>query len=332
MAWLSTWSHRKTVTITGETGAGEDYQVPLSIGDSSGGDFHLEGHCTSFPNDITVTDNDRTTLLDHWVEDLTVDPISMWVEVADDLGINVDVCVYYDKLGESSASNGDNTFNLFDHFDNEDWTDKWQDAGGAGSPSRVESGTTLQLTSADFCAVKLLNSLPADNYRIKTKSKLNSVSNYNVGFAMIKSDTNSITWLKGSGGYFIYIRDGLRRLYRMDIGTSAVLASNTLSTDTAWHMREVWTTGTTAYALYDAAQQSALDSTYTSFIDVLLAQGSDGAQTVEFDWIFARRFHDPEPAFDSAGAEENAPTFVPYPLLSGMDGGIGESMEGGIAR
>jgi len=32
----------------------------------------------------------------------------MWVEVADDLGSNVEICVYYNKSGESSVSNGTN--------------------------------------------------------------------------------------------------------------------------------------------------------------------------------------------------------------------------------
>ena len=42
MGWLSGYQYRKKVTISGSSGAGENYQVKLSIGSSSGGDFHLE--------------------------------------------------------------------------------------------------------------------------------------------------------------------------------------------------------------------------------------------------------------------------------------------------
>ena len=54
MAWLSGWQYRKSVTISGSTGAGTNYQVPLNIGESSGAtgyNFHLNGHSASFPSD-----------------------------------------------------------------------------------------------------------------------------------------------------------------------------------------------------------------------------------------------------------------------------------------
>ena len=79
MAWLGGYGRRKVISITGQTGTGTNYQVKFSIGSTSGGDFHLEGHALSFPNDIRFTDNDQTTQLDYWIEDLTVDPISVWV-------------------------------------------------------------------------------------------------------------------------------------------------------------------------------------------------------------------------------------------------------------
>ena len=120
MSWLSGYSYRKKVTISGSSGAGTDYQVKLSIGSSSGGDFHLEGHCEDFPNDIRFTGDDGTTLLDYWIEDPTQDPITVWVKVKDNLDNDVDIYVYYGKSGESSASDGESTFLFFDDFE------KWE--------------------------------------------------------------------------------------------------------------------------------------------------------------------------------------------------------------
>ncbi len=117
MAWLSGYSYRKQVNITGQSGAGTGYQVKLSIGDSAGGDFHLEGHCQNFPHDIRFTDDDGSTELDYWIEDTTVDPITVWVEVNDDLGSDQSIYCYYGKSGDSTTSDGDNTFIFFDDFE-----------------------------------------------------------------------------------------------------------------------------------------------------------------------------------------------------------------------
>ncbi|RLI08459.1 hypothetical protein DRO24_01210 [Candidatus Bathyarchaeota archaeon] len=94
MGWLSGYQYRKKVTISGSSGAGQNYQVKLSIGSSSGGDFHLEGHCVDFPNDIRFTDDDGETLLDYWIEDPTQDPITVWIEVKDSLDTDVDIYCY----------------------------------------------------------------------------------------------------------------------------------------------------------------------------------------------------------------------------------------------
>ena len=118
MGWLSGYSYRKKVTISGSSGAGENYQVKLLIGSSSGGDFHLEGHCENFPNDIRFTDDDGTTLLDYWIEDSTQDPITVWVKVKDNLDNNVDIYVYYGNPSASSESDGNSVF--LDFVDKED--------------------------------------------------------------------------------------------------------------------------------------------------------------------------------------------------------------------
>jgi len=114
MGWLSGYAYRKKVTISGSSGAGNNYQVKLKIGSSSGGDFHLEGHCNNFPNDIRFTDDDGETLLDYWIEDPVQDPITVWVEVKDNLDSDRDIFVYYGNPSASSASNGDATFEFFD--------------------------------------------------------------------------------------------------------------------------------------------------------------------------------------------------------------------------
>jgi len=73
MAWLSGYSYRKQITFTGSTGAGTGYQIPLEVhfepGTDGNGVVYLGGHSQNFPNDIRFTDDDGTTLLDHWLQE-----------------------------------------------------------------------------------------------------------------------------------------------------------------------------------------------------------------------------------------------------------------------
>jgi len=130
MAWLSGWQHRKSVTISGSTGAGTNYQVPLKVGESSGAtgyNFHLNGHSASFPSDknqggdLRFTSSDGSTLLDFWVESVSGTSPNrvayVWVKVSADLGTNQDIYCYYGNSAATNVSNGDNTFLLFDDFD-----------------------------------------------------------------------------------------------------------------------------------------------------------------------------------------------------------------------
>jgi len=116
MAWLSGYTYRKQVNITGQSGAGTDYVVELEIGSSSGGDFHLEGHCQNFPNDIRFTDDDGETELSYWIEDVNTDPITVHVKVTDNLDSDQSIYCYYGKSGDTTTSNGDDVFDFFDDF------------------------------------------------------------------------------------------------------------------------------------------------------------------------------------------------------------------------
>ena len=338
MGWLAGWSHRKTVTITGQAGAGTDYQVNLSIGDASGGDFHLENHCTSFPNDITVTDNDQTTLLDHWVEDLTVDPISMWVEVADDLGSNVDICVYYDKTGESSASNIRNTHIVGDDFD-----------GGTEQWTEVEVGNEFTIDRITNHRINISGYSNTENAYIYL-DKGSDVGNVVLQFTANRTDNI------GGTGFGCGISDTLNSGYGVNWndGVVAFFHSNSINTAryiTAW-TRDEGTTGampasytftnsvTYYFDLYiygdvftlkvysDAARTNVLlDTNVTNdgvtglrYVYAIINMGD--FDTDASGWITdirLRKYNDPEPAFSSAGSEESAPV-----------AGIGRLVYGGL--
>jgi len=159
MAWLTGWQYRKQVTITGQTGAGTNYQVLLKVGESSGAagcDFHVSEHSLDFPlakndsGDLRFTDNDGETLLNFWVEKVegtTPNRIAYcWIKVVDTLESNANIYCYYAKSGASNVSNGDNTFQFFDDFegttiDEDKWYIGFGNASVASSILSLDSYT-----------------------------------------------------------------------------------------------------------------------------------------------------------------------------------------------
>jgi len=118
--WLVGYSYRKRIPITGQAGAGTDYQVELEVRSGPGADgpgvVYLNNHCSDFPCDIRFTDDDGMTELDHWLEPGTGSPRTFWIEIADDLGSNQAFYIYYGSVGIASASDGNAAFDFFDDF------------------------------------------------------------------------------------------------------------------------------------------------------------------------------------------------------------------------
>lgn len=133
--WLSDYSHRQKHDISGSVGAGMDYPIFINIssgsGTSSGDTCFLDNDCQNFPYDIAFTDNDGDTELDYFIENLSSDPIRVWIEVADDLDSAQSIYIYYGKAGiTTSNSNGTATFHWF-----YDWRENYDPANLTSSAS-----------------------------------------------------------------------------------------------------------------------------------------------------------------------------------------------------
>lgn len=139
MGWLAGWNYRKSHDITGAANAGTNYQMRVIVhygaGADSGEDVYLNGKCETDFGDIRFTDDDGTTELDYWMESkVDSDNAVIWVEVKDDLDSNQSIYIYYGKSGESTTSDGEATFLLYDDFlsavlDLAKWVDISQAAG-----------------------------------------------------------------------------------------------------------------------------------------------------------------------------------------------------------
>ena len=114
--WLIGWDYRKSHVINSAPGAGTDYQIKIIVhygsGTDSGENVYSSNHCKTDFGDIRFTDNDKTTLLDYWMEEKTdSDNATFWVEVADSLSSSdCTIYVYYGKNDATTTSNGTDTW------------------------------------------------------------------------------------------------------------------------------------------------------------------------------------------------------------------------------
>ncbi len=320
--WLdAAWLYRKKVTITGQTGAGANYQVLLKVGESSGAtgeDFDLGEGSSDFPNakddggDLRFTDNDGQTQIDFWVETVTGTTPNrlayIWVEVTDDLGSNADVYVYF---GNGSApandSSGTDTFQLFDDFND----------------SSIDSGlwTTFVGTSASITeGTETISQLDAAVGGSRTV--LYSNSTFNSGIAVRarsqRRDTGAF------GNFELGLGDGAGELYNIyhfsnnnqnteklfhDTSEATIQAAD--PTQNTWYRWEVQWVSATASNLRvdtDAFVTVGTDAEITGATSLsgqnVFWRSGDGWD-VETDFIAVRKYQSTEPAFLSADTKES---------------------------
>lgn len=121
-------------------GAQTNYQMKLTIvkgtGSNSAGTIYLNNHAANWPYDIQFKNVDGD-VLDYWREEYDATDMTVWVE-CDSIAAsgNTTFYLYYGDSGASDASDGDDTFIIFDHFDGTTIdTDKWSGTSAAQAVS-----------------------------------------------------------------------------------------------------------------------------------------------------------------------------------------------------
>jgi len=225
--------------------AGEqtNYQKMITIHNSSGtntiGHIYCNQHCRADFGDIRFTD-EYNTELDYWMEDKTdSDNAIIWVEipVIPSSGV-ANYYMYYGNPTVSTSSNGTNTFQLFDDFDDSSIdTNLWtvekkgsssatvEETGGelhlAGAPNVISSGN---LKSNDHFkynfSIEYMRKTDHENYR--------DISIGNGSIVDVDTGGSSSWWhTTFYNGYIAIIQsDTIENLVRMDDGTITSLQSN----------------------------------------------------------------------------------------------------------
>ena len=293
MSWLTGYTYRKKVTITGQAGVGNNYQVKLQIGNISGGDFNLSGHAASFPNDIRFTSNNGSTQLDYWIENVATAPITVWIKVADSLNSNVDIYCYYGKASDTTTSSGTNTFEVFDDFNGSTLdTSKWSISGGTTS---LSGGILTYTISGAYHSIRSILGFNSNvAFRIREKNTTNGSGWHHLLGFLDNYETQNI--LINSA----YNANGQTTLYAHDSTSSD--RQNIAYTWGSYSISEVtWTSG-----VAKAYQNNTYLGTLSFHIPTTSLQaaitGDD--EKHEVDWILVRKYASPEPTFSTADSEE----------------------------
>jgi hypothetical protein len=315
--WNNSFKYRKKITITGQAGAGTDYQVLLKIGETSGAsgeDFDLGGNSSNFPSakndggDLRFVDNDNTTLLDFWVENVSgAAPnrlAKIWVEIKDSLENNVDIYCYYGNPSASNASSGTDTFIVFDDFegsslDNNIWTTYDVD-----STSLSNSILTTTCTNDDPTAIiaDVNGAGPTGNnvaIRSYFRATGGSHSDQRMG-VKIKCNTND------GRGYTYVLHDFANTdaiQWLDDMVAWGAVEENSFSINT-WYTFEISHDGNDIRARRDDGSWKTWTRSGRSGYPALNPGGYSEACTGEWDWAVVRKCISTEPSFSSVGSQE----------------------------
>jgi parallel beta-helix repeat protein len=333
--WYDTgWNYRKSHTITGATGAGQNYQIPIYVhygsGNDSGSDVYLSSQCKSDFSDIRFTGSDGTTLLDYWIETKTdMDTAKVWVEVKEDLGSNRTIYLYYGNNDAASESNGANTFPFFDDFDggsidSAKWDIQyWANPNyGSGTASYSVSNSKLVLTApaGSYRQIQVNAKTAYGNSAMHSRVYPHPLAAYNIvtAWGRIQNEPTvynqrSMGQLNGVGLSWIVDDYDHHRYARWGSSNQVTDVNIAASWRTYW---EKLVKNSRVEEGYD----STSENTFTTNIPnsdlrpAFLCGCTDGyayqQNYLEVDWVFLREYVYPEPQNSSWGTIEGVAIIV----------------------
>jgi hypothetical protein len=318
MGWLSGWSYRRKITISGSSGAGTNYQVLLRVGESSGATgshFHLDQRSANFPSgkdqggDLRFTADDGVTLLSFWVESVSGSSPNrvahVWVKVSADLGTDQSIYCYFGNASATNASNGGQTFLFFDDFPGTSLdTTKWHLARwtGTGSYSATVSDGYVRISVGTATTAGIVSKV-GFSFPFVVEGVWRRVSAQNWHGIVQSSSGSDSDWVRhgyiGSTYYYQKRTAGSISTYQYFSRTPPTAFTK---------IGIIWTSSSSRY--FEAGSQvntvTTQDrwSTGTNYVQLFVADTG----TADYDYVFVRKYVSPEPAFSSAGAIEVLPS------------------------
>lgn len=299
-------------------GVQTNYQMKLTIvkgtGSNSAGTIYLNNHAANWPYDIEFRNVDGD-VLDYWREEYDATDMTVWVE-CDSIAASgeTEFYLYYGDSGVSDASDGDDTFLFYDHFEGSSYdTNKWK--VGSSPPTVEVASSLLHLTGVDdnwdafgaktasfgkgYCLA----------YRITTFTNLSSTYGIDTGWI------NAIYGI-GSGTQNFQIIRHKASVGRNYNTTSADVSFSNANTAGVFSLYRPSDTSKTSFrknseSLVDNSNQVPTENLYPAF----MVTADDAVGHLYVDWVYVRKFADNEPTWATPGSEEELPTITDSQLI-----------------
>lgn len=303
-----------TITHTNDTMSGTTYQMKLTInhgdGVSSGSTLYLDHKSTNWPNDIRFTASDGTTLLDFWREESDATDGTWWVEL-NALPDHPDDFVGYIHTGDADAadaSNGTNTFTIFDHFDAAGIdTAIWQGSADATHCALASSILTFTADSNAWHQLYTKTAVTAD-FRCRMRLAPHAVDYQYIG------PQEAVNF--GRGQYLIGHHSGVTNhgeFRTQDAAGASTMSNPSLDYDN-YHLYDFMQslTGTdTARSFLDGAQQGVDKTTNVDTVALYPQFCVYGTSNyAKCDWVFLANYTLNEPVWGAWGSWETGAVTV----------------------
>jgi hypothetical protein len=314
VAWLADWTYRKSITLSRASGAVTNYQMRLLVGESSGAsgeDIDCESNCSSDFDDIRFTTSDGETLLDYWIESIsgtTPNQLAIiWIEF-DSIGTSATTFyMYYGNAAATAASNGSNTFIIFDNFERGSDGDT---IGGSWTEidPHVHISTEQEYTgvAGDTRSAKWVS---GTNPSPEASIPVTASENIAIMFRAFKTDNPVIYFYHGDGTDYVYFRwtaaEAIEHYYSgwISIGSAS---------HSTWHLFEInnfnWSANTFDFWV-DGSKIGTSCGEYlgsSAYANVFRVNGSEYADSdFWLDNFIVRNYRTTEPAWGSWSAQED---------------------------
>jgi len=311
------FKYRRKITITEQSGSDlTDYQVLIELNSSN---FNFE-HAQTNGEDIRFTDANGN-LLDYWIEewDAVNEIAKVWVKVPSiPANSSVEIFMYYGNPSAVSESDGENTFMIYDDFDDSslgpDWT--FVNPDGNQGVSESDSSVTLICDDAEESnlgtstenqdAPRIIQNISGD-FLIDAKVELNLAGPN----AQVKG-VGILVW-QDSQNFFRYMREIVEgsnkvRLFENKNDNTTQFESYCGSKPTYLRVTKI---GNEFKFYFSDDYSSWTFLTNRTFsmgsisVGLVVAYSYPASYSCSADWFRARKYTEPEPSV-SMGGEESA--------------------------
>jgi hypothetical protein len=294
LPWVSGYQYNKSHTITGSTsGAVTDYQMKFRIyrttGTDSGDTVYLGTKVDSTYKDIYFTSSDKVTPLSYWIESSDSTSATVWVKIPSIPAspATTTVYLYYGNPSAVSASNGDNTFIFFDHFEGSSLNSgKWAVSGGVGTVSSSiftvinSGGTEINLLSNQYFGNNIV-------LAGKVKSAHYGSSNPTEAFGLASGGT-MIAW---------YSSPTMTNVYQQNNGTLQDYSQTVAGwSANVWHLQEFFRSNGFLCKV-DGGNNKTMGAGYpANDMKINIKVARDASSRVDMDYVYVRKYHPTEPS------------------------------------